>query len=100
MLAPVCIALLMIAWGTQVTQRSARRSAAALTSTAWRLSWLGIALALYVFMADALRAVPHGLDATRTVLPTAFNWPVFLVALALMAAPIADLALEVRIDGG
>ena len=95
-LAPVCIALLMIAWGTQVTQRAAGRGAVTLTSTAWRLNWLGTALALYVFMADALRAVPHGLDATRLVLPAAFNWPVFLVALALMAAPVADLAWESR----
>ena len=76
-LAPVCIALLMIVWGTQVTQRAAGRAAVPLTSTAWRLNWLGIALALYVFMADALRAVPQGLDATRMVLPTVFNWPVF-----------------------
>ncbi len=90
-LAPVCIALLMIAWGTQVTQRAAGQYTVALTSTVWRLNWLGIALALYVFMADALRAVPNGLDATRTVLPAAFNWPVFLVALALMAAPVADV---------
>jgi len=95
-LAPVCIALLMIAWGTQVTQRASGRDAMALTSTAWRLNWLGTALALYVFMADALRAVPHGLDATRLVLPAAFNWPVFLVALALMAAPVADVAWPSR----
>jgi hypothetical protein len=95
-LAPVCIALLMIAWGTQVTQRAAGSAAGALTSTVWRLNWLGTAIALYVFMADALRAVPDGLGATRTVLPAAFNWPVFLVALALMAAPVADLAWQSR----
>jgi len=91
-LAPVCIALLMIAWGTQVTGRAAGRADDPLASTAWRLNWLGVALALYVFMADSLRAAPHGLDATRMVLPAAFNWPVFLVALALMAAPVAHLA--------
>jgi hypothetical protein len=91
-LAPVCIALLMIVWGTQVTGRAAGRAADPLASTAWRLNWLGVALALYVFMADSLRAAPHGLDATRMVLPAAFNWPVFLVALALMAAPVAHLA--------
>jgi hypothetical protein len=94
-LAPVCIALLMIAWGTQVTQRAGGR-AVPLTSTVWRLNWLGTAIALYVFMADALRAAPGGLDATRTVLPVAFNWPIFLVALALMAAPVADLAWQSR----
>ena len=92
-LAPVCIALLMIVWGTLVSSRVPRSPARSVASTVWyRLSWLGVALALYAFMADSLRAVPEGMDATRTVLPTAFNWWVFLVALVLMAAPVAHMA--------
>jgi hypothetical protein len=95
-LAPVCIALLMIAWGTLVSQ-AVRSPARAVASTLWwRWNWLGVALALYVFMADALRTVPQGIAATRTVLPTAFNWPVFVVALALMAAPVAHIAWRMR----
>jgi hypothetical protein len=96
-LAPVCIALLMIVWGTLVSQRAVRsptRSAASILW--WRLNWLGVALALYVFMADSLRSVHEGMDATRTVLPTAFDWPVFVVALALMAAPVAHIAWRMR----
>jgi hypothetical protein len=81
-LAPVCIASLMIAWGTLVSQHPAGSPDSPHTSTMWRLCWLGIALALYVFMADSLR----GRD-----LPTTFNWPVFAFALALMAAPIAHI---------
>ena len=88
-LAPVSIALLMIVAGTLVTQRPARSPVTATTSALWRLNAVGVAVALYVFMEDALRALPQGLEATRNVLPQAFNWPVFLVALALMAAPIA-----------
>jgi hypothetical protein len=88
-LAPVCIAILMIVWGTLVSLRTVERPATVLSSTLWRLNWLGVALALYVFMADSLRAVPQGLDVTRTILPQAFNWPVFVVAFALMAAPVA-----------
>jgi hypothetical protein len=38
------------------------------------------------------------LDATRTVLPTTFNWSVFVVALTLMAAPIAQTAWRMRSD--
>ncbi len=96
-LAPVCIALLMIAWGTLVSQRAVSSPARSVASTLWwRLNWLGVALALYVFMADSLRIVHEGIDATRTVLPTAFNWPVFVVALALMAAPVADVAWRTR----
>jgi hypothetical protein len=96
-LAPVCIALLMIVWGTLVSQRAARSPARSVASTlCWHLNWIGIALALYVFMADSLRAVHEGMEATRTVLPTAFNWSVFVVALALMAAPVAHIAWRMR----
>jgi hypothetical protein len=96
-LAPVCIALLMIVWGTLVSQRAVRCAARSVASTLWwRLNWLGVALALYVFMADSLRTVHGGMDATRTVLPTAFNWSVFVVALALMAAPVAQMAWRMR----
>ena len=91
-LAPVCIAVLMIVWGTLVSQSAVDDPATSVTSTAWRLNWLGVSLALYVFMADALRAVPQGFDATRTVLPQAFNWWVFIAALTLMAAPVAQIA--------
>jgi len=95
-LAPVCIALLMIVGGTLVSQYPNRRAVTPLTPTLWRLNWLGVALALYVFMADSIRAVPRGLEVTRTVLPTAFNWSVFVVALMLMAAPVAQTAWAMR----
>jgi hypothetical protein len=83
-LAPVSIALLMIAWGTLATQL---RDATADARWAWALGWVGIALALTIFMIDAWRALPHGRDAVLQVLPTRFNWPLFLVALLLMASP-------------
>jgi len=56
----------------------------------WAVSALGSALALYVFMADAIRSIPQGLDATRSVLPKSFNWLIFCAALTLMAAPVAQ----------
>ena len=87
-LAPICIASLMVVWGTLATQSTDDRLA---TSKWWRLNWLGIALALYVFMADSLRAALQGLDVTR-ILPESFNWPVFCAALVLMAAPVAHMA--------
>jgi hypothetical protein len=88
-LAPACIALLMIVWGTLATQYDDRRPATAATWTLWGMSGLGIALALAVFMADSLRSVPQGLDVVRRTLPTDFNWPVFCVALLLMSLPVA-----------
>jgi hypothetical protein len=88
-LAPLCIALLMIVWGTLATQAAESTTATAFTRTLWVVSALGIALALYVFMADSIRSIPQGLDATRAVLPKSFNWPVFCAALTLMATPVA-----------
>ena len=95
-LAPVCIAALMIAWGTLVTQWPDRIPATRLTRAAWAASWAGILLALWVFMADAIRALPAGPDAVRQVLPAAFNWPVFGAALVLMAAPLTHAAWRSR----
>jgi hypothetical protein len=91
-LAPVSIALLMIGWGTLVTQSASSPPATALTRGAmWGLSTIGIALALYVFMEDALRTIPQGFEATRSVLPTSFNWALFSAAFVLMATPVAYL---------
>jgi hypothetical protein len=83
-LAPVSIALVMIVWGTLVTQSD---EVAAGSRRAWALGWAGIVLALAVFMADAWRALPNGRQAVMEVLPTTFNWPLFWVALLLMASP-------------
>ena len=88
-IAPVSIAVLMLAWGTLATASSAASTPGPRESRLWPAAALGAALALYVFMAEALRAAPHGLEAVRTVLPVTFNWPLFLVAFALMAAPVA-----------
>jgi len=83
-LAPVSIALLMILWGTLATQSG---DDATEDPRAWVLGGAGIALALGVFMTDAWRALPDGREAVLHVLPTTFNWPLFLVALLLMTLP-------------
>jgi len=93
-LAPVSIALVMILWGTLATQL---RDDASDARWAWALASVGIALALGVFMIDAWRALPHGRDAVMQVLPTSFNWPLFLVALLLMASPALQQVVLLRI---
>ena len=45
-------------------------------------------------MADSIRALGGGAEAVRQVLPTRFNWPVFVVAVLLLAAPIVDLCRQ------
>src|SRR5262249_7351664 len=96
-LAPTSIALLMIVWGTLVTQRREGTSVDPILSTQI-LAGIGIALALYAFMADALHVAPQGVEAVRVVLPTTFNWWGVVVALTLMAAPVAHLAWRMRLD--
>jgi hypothetical protein len=91
-IAPVTIAAMMIIFGTLVTQFDqsiwpSRR--------AWIFSWSGAALALLVFMSDAIRAAGGGIEAIRSVLPVWFNWPVFIIALVLMAAPILEMIKQI-----
>jgi hypothetical protein len=74
-------------WGTLTTQSDER------TGSRWTraLAGAGIELAHSVFKIDARRALPDGRDAVLRVLPTTFNWPLFWVALLLMAAPALHL---------
>jgi len=88
-LAPVCIALLMIVWGTLVTQFDRPAVAAAGLVEVWVLNSIGVTLALYTFMADSLRVAGQGLDALRNLLPERFSWILFCLALLMMSAPIA-----------
>ena len=83
-LAPLSIAVLMIVWGTLATQS---RDDATDAPWTWAVAGVGIVLALAVFMIDTWRAMPYGRDAVLQVLPTTFNWPLFWVALLLMASP-------------
>jgi hypothetical protein len=95
-LAPVSIAVLMILWGTLATQvEDDARPATGLTRALWVLNWIGIAIALEVFMADSLRSVHQGVEAMTRVLPVSFDWPLFGVALALMATPVLHIGWQV-----
>lgn len=93
-LAPVLIAVLMIVWGTLASQFERTHPPSLSNWGVWVLNFIGVTLALYVFMADSIRVSSGGVEALRNLLPTYFNWPLFLVALALMAAPVVKLARE------
>jgi len=93
-LAPVSIAALMILVGTAITQFQRKSRSFWPRQPAWLVSLSGACLALYAFTVDALHAIPAGPGAVRDVLPVWFNWPLFVIALALMSAPLVDLALQ------
>lgn len=88
-LAPVCIASLMLVWGTLVTQWPCQVPATRVTRGSWAICGIGTLVALGIFMLDAIRALPAGADAVRQVLPTTFHWPAFGGALLLMTMPLA-----------
>src|SRR5262249_10939337 len=94
-LAPISIALLMLLWGTLA---STWRVSLAHNSEwkAWVLNILGVSLALYLFMADSIRVAGRGVSVLREVRPASFDWPLFSIALFLMAAPIIKVLLRLR----
>jgi len=88
-IAPVSIAVVLIIWGTLATQSDEQGADA---RWARALASIGSVLALALFMVDAWRALPNGRDAVLRVLPTSFNWPLFWVALLLIALPVLHQA--------
>jgi hypothetical protein len=86
-IAPVSISILLIVGGIFVTQFDEPR--------ANRLSWvactLGCLIALYTFMADAIRVASNGVEAIRMSLPVTFNWLLFMIGLVMMSAPVIEL---------
>ncbi|HLB48776.1 MAG TPA: hypothetical protein VJL59_17340 [Anaerolineales bacterium] len=85
-LAPVSISLLMAACGALMSQFDI-----VAPRPTWLLNFVGVVVALYVFMTDAIGALSGGVEAVRAVLPGWFNWPLFVVALVLMSAPVAAM---------
>jgi hypothetical protein len=95
-LAPVSIAILMILWGTLVSTWPMPLKNGSSEWKPWCLNFLGMVLALYLFMADSMRVADRGVEVLRNMLPGSFNWPLFCVALLLMAAPILQILIQLR----
>ncbi|MEW6092706.1 MAG: hypothetical protein AB1531_01960 [Chloroflexota bacterium] len=93
-LAPVLTSLLLILGGTLAAAGEQFQKPAWPRGWAWLLSVTGAGLALYTFLAEAIRALPGGEAAVRQALPVSFNWPLFGLALALMAVPILDMVRQ------
>ena len=96
MLAPVAISLVLIAGSVQFIRLDSAQARVTTNKLTWLMAGLGVLLALYVFMSNALSNMAGGIEAIRTVLPVVFNWPLFGIALLLMVAPVAELVLLER----
>lgn len=93
-LAPILIALVLVCGGTLVVRHDTPDRPFWPRATTMACGGTGAVLALYVFMADALRTAHEGEAALRAMLPQRFNWSLFLLALGLMILPVADLCLR------
>lgn len=87
-LAPLLVSLVLIAGGGMAVLGTERGRTLRCTAAGWGIGGGGVLLALYVFMRDALHALPGGIEAVSHVRPTVFDWPLFSVALAGMAVPL------------
>ncbi len=94
-IAPCLIAALMIIGGTLVSQHDQPDRPIWPNRWAWLMNIGGVIIALCVFMADVIRALSEGVQSVRDVLPQSFNWPLFIIAWVLMAAPIIDVSRKI-----
>jgi hypothetical protein len=86
-LAPLLIASLICTCAFLAVIRMERAKPLSFTPARVAFIALGASLALYVFVSDSLHALIRGQLDWAVVRPGPFNWPLFLVALALMALP-------------
>ncbi len=86
-LSPVLIAALICVTAVLAVVRTERGQRPQVTPARVGVVALGGLLALYVFMSDSLHALLQKRPDWATLRPGPFKWPLFLVALALMALP-------------
>jgi hypothetical protein len=86
-LAPMLIAALICVVTALAVARMERAERLGFTRGRVGAAVLGALLALYVFMSDSINALLQGRTDWDTLRPEPFKWPLFLVALALMALP-------------
>jgi len=84
-LAPSMIALMMCVGGAAAALQVDRGIAWRMTPANVAIAAAGVAICLYVFMADAIAAIPDGRLAVQQVRPTDFHWGLFLLGFAVMS---------------
>ena len=80
--SPIVIASLMIIWGVIFVVRANNNIIVRFPVYYWTLLCFSLLLALFVFMKDAVYALPGGAEALWHVRPTVFDWPFFLLSMA------------------
>jgi hypothetical protein len=91
-LAPVLIALLLVIGGLMIVTLEECGTPIRMNTKSIMIAFGGALLALYAFMEESLAVLPGGIESLRGILPTSFNWPLFIVAMVLMAVPAMEMA--------
>jgi hypothetical protein len=87
-LAPVLIALLLMALGVVLVDRDGAGKTVRFLWTEWAALLGGTILVLYTFMADALRVLPASAEDLSRLKPTAFGWGTYLIGFAALVLPV------------
>jgi len=91
-IAPVLVAVLLLALGALLVVRDDHGRPARLGPLGWGMLAAGALLVLSAFMADALRALPAGAEELSRLKPGAFHWPLFIAGLGAMAFSVWRVA--------
>lgn len=83
-LAPILIAVLMAIMGITLVEMDGMGKEVKPGKTGWVALILGLLIDLYVFMADAIAALPASMDALSRVQMSQFKWPFFLLGLVMI----------------
>ncbi len=84
-LAPVLVSLLLLAGSFRAMQLLDRGACIRVDRWDWIGASTGSLLILYTFMEDIIAVlIEGGVEAVLAFVPTAFNWPLFLVGYGLM----------------
>ena len=95
-LSPVLIALLMVIGGIFAVIKTEKNRTLYLDFWFWASLITGVLLMLFTFMADALKALPADVSTLSSLKPSPFNWPVYLIGLALVVIAFLQMMLRKR----
>ena len=97
-LAPISISGLMVLLSLSLIRTNSREPGSYPGVLSWGIHLLGILLALYVFMAESIRAFLAGLPTNNYRPPPQFDWPIFVLSLVLIASPIFKMLWQSRLS--
>lgn len=84
-LAPVCIAALMVAGGARIIIAESRGHATNFRPYEIAILVGGAVIVLYTFLAPSLSVLPANTHAFADMRPSTFKWPLYLIGLSLSA---------------